>query len=130
MKKSNRALLGLALTLLGGMVATGFILKEESAKIDLDDPLRSYSSENVASFKVLKISGSNGYPIEVEYGETSKITVLRRRKGFLKTNVRGDTLEVIFSGANIPLDQADKSTTPAGVIIQSNTLSAVMVEDT
>jgi hypothetical protein len=130
MKKSNAALLGLALTLLVGMVVTGFILKQEAAKIDLRDLSRNYFIENVAAFKVLKVSGSNGYPIEIKHGNINSISVLRRRKSFLKTIVQGDTLEIIFSGANMPPDQAGQSTTPAGVIIKSNSVAQIRIKDT
>ena len=130
MKKSNSALLSLSNLFLGGLVATNFILKGEAAEIDLTDPLRNYDSERIAPFRVLKISGSNGYPIEIEQAEANSLTYLRRRKGFLETKALGDTLEIIFSGANIPLDQADKSTTPAGVIIKTKALAHIHVKDT
>ena len=130
MKKSNIALLGLALTLTTGMINTGFILKKEAAKIDLNDPLRNYETTRIDSFKVLKISGSNGYPIHIQYDTSNSLTVLRRRKGFLKTKNKADTLEIVFSGANIPLDKADKNTTPAGIIIKTNSVAKIANQNT
>ncbi|GEO06375.1 hypothetical protein AAE02nite_40390 [Adhaeribacter aerolatus] len=130
MKQSNIALLLLALVLTAGMVTTGFILKKEAAKIDLNDPLRNYETSNIPAFKVLKISGSNGYPIDIQQDSSTSLTVLRRRKSFLKTKRLGDTLEIIFSGANIPLEQAEKNTTPAGIIIKTNSVAKITNQNT
>ncbi|KAA5542499.1 hypothetical protein [Adhaeribacter rhizoryzae] len=130
MKKSNIALLGLALIFTAGMLTTGFILKKEAAKINLNDPLRNYETTPTAAFKVLKISGSNGYPIHIQYDTGNSLTVLRRRKSFLKAKNTADTLEIIFSGANIPLDEASKNTTPAGIIIKTNAVNKIANQNT
>jgi len=130
MKKSNIALLGLAFVFTTGMLTTGFILKKEAAKINLNDPLRNYETSPIPAFKVLKISGSNGYPIHIQYDTTNSLTVLRRRKSFLKTKTTTDTLEIIFSGANIPLEEAGKNTTPAGVIIKANAVKKITNQNT
>ncbi|MGV3585709.1 MAG: hypothetical protein ACO1OF_01805 [Adhaeribacter sp.] len=130
MKKSNIALLGLAFVFATGMLTTGFILKKEAAKINLNDPLRNYETSQMPAFKVLKISGTNGYPIHVQYDTVNSLTVLRRRKSFLKTKTTADTLEIVFSGANIPLDEAGKNTTPAGIIIKTNAVNKIANQNT
>jgi hypothetical protein len=130
MKKSNIALFGLACTLLVGMITTGFILKEEAAKIDLTDPTRNYLTQTVAAFKVVKISGSNGYPIEIESGNTNSVSVLRRRQSFLEMKTVGDTLEIIFSGSNIPLHRADQPSSPVGIVIKSNAVTQIHNKNT
>lgn len=130
MKPSNIALLSLAFAFLVGMFFTNSILKKEYVKIDLDDPLKDYVSVDYESFSVLKISGSNGYPIEIEAAEKEDIKVLRRRMGFFKKELKGDTLHITFSGSNIPLEQAANSTTQPGIKIQGSAFSQIIIKDT
>lgn len=130
MKPSNLALLVLTFAFLLGMLFSNHLLKAAHASIDLHDPLRNYLSVDAEDYAVLKISGSNGYTILIEEGEKHSIKVMRRRISFFKNGLKGDTLHITFSGANIPLEQASQAGTPVGIIIQSPALSQLVLKDT
>lgn len=130
MKPSNLALLAITFALLLGMLFSNHLLKAAHARIYLNDPLRTYQSVGAADYAVLKISGSNGYTILIEEGDKRDIKVLRRRISFFKKELKGDTLHITFSGANIPLEEASQAGTPVGIIIQSPALSQLVLKDT
>lgn len=126
MKKSNLFFMTLGIIMIMGMCATNIVLKKEYDKIDLTDPYKNYVSVQSEPYMVLDLSGSNGYPIEIEYSETNDIKVLRSRLGHFKNLLRNDTLFIQFTGSNIPMEQGRNSSTPAGIIIGKSTLSGII----
>jgi hypothetical protein len=130
MKKSNLFLMTLGLITIVGMFITNVLLKNEYVKIDLTDPYKNYISVPAESYSVLDISGSNGYPIEIVHKKTNDIKVLRSRLDHFKSNLRNDTLFIQFTGSNIPMDQRYHSSTPAGIVIEKNTLTTIVSTNT
>ncbi|MFK7775815.1 MAG: hypothetical protein AB8F94_27075 [Saprospiraceae bacterium] len=130
MKPSNILSTTLFFTLIFGMYYTNIILKKEYLKIDLSDKFKNYISYNTETYSVINIEGSNGYPIEIKNGKSNDVKVLRSRKNhFKKTHVK-DTLFIEFTGANISNDQSFSNETPTGIIIETNTLSKIIVSNT
>ncbi len=122
--------LGLLLILALGMFTTNSILKKEYLKIDLTDTFKNYTSVNKETYKVLHISGSNGYPIDIIEKPEHTIKVLRSRQKHFKSDLRKDTLFVVFTGANISQKQAFMTDTPSGIIVESNTINTVIANNT
>lgn len=130
MKTSNIALSALVLLLLTSMAWVNTRLKKVYAEIDLTDKLRSYLPLEVGKFRVLKISGSNGYPIDIRSGETEGIQVLRSRVSQFEHKMIGDTLFIHFSGARVSPAALPNTTTPAGLIISSAKLKDMILTNT
>lgn len=126
MKTGNLFLISLCLVIVTGIYATNVFLKKEYQKIDLTDPYKNYVSVTFASYSVLDISGSNGYPIEIVHKKTNDVKVLRSRLDHFKSTLRNDTLFIQFTGSNIPMAQRFNSKVPAGIIIENNELSSVI----
>ena len=130
MKKSNLYIMTLCIVIIAGMYATNIILTKEYQKIDLTDPYKNYVSVAIAPYKVLAISGSNGYPIEIVHKKTNDIKVLRSRLNHFKSTLRNDTLFIQFTGSNIPMQQRFITNTPAGIIIEKNVLVDIISTNT
>ena len=130
MKKSNLFLVVTGLVIITGMYLTNVILKKEYQKIDLTDPYKNYVSVASASYSVLDISGSNGYPIKIIHKKINDIKVLRSRLNHFKSKIKNDTLFILFTGSNISMYQAFSSETPSGVIIESNDVSSIIATNT
>lgn len=126
MKTSNLFITILFLVIVIAMFITNVSLKNEFLKIDLKDVYKNYVLVDAEPYSVLSISGSNGYPIEVVQKETNTIKVLRSRLKHFKSVVKNDTLFINFSGSNIPMNQQNNSKTPAGIIIENNSLSDII----
>ncbi len=130
MKTANIALSLLLIILLTSMVWVNTELRTVYYNIDLTDKLRNYQSIEVDDYAVLKILGSNGYPVEIHSSEENELKVLRSRMSQFKHRVAGDTLIIHFSGARISPSSLAHSTTPAGIIISCSTLTGIVLEDT
>jgi hypothetical protein len=130
MKKSNLYIMTLCIVIIAGMYVTNVMLTNEYQKIDLTDPYKNYVSVAIAPYKVLDISGSNGYPIEIVHKKTNDIKVLRSRLNHFKSTLRNDTLFVKFTGSNIPMGQRFQTNTPPGIIIEKNALDAIISTNT
>ena len=130
MKKSNIYLSVVGIVIITGMFITNSILKNEYQKIDITDVYKNYISVETASYSVLHISGSNGYPIEITQHKTDDIKVLRSRLNHFKKTLRNDTLFVEFTGSNIPMQQRYNTDTPAGIIIHKNVLETIISNNT
>lgn len=130
MKKSNQFLVILGLVLLTGMYATNRVLAKEYHNIDLTDPYKSYVSVPSASYSVLDISGSNGYPIEIVQNHTEDIKVLRSRMAHFKSEIKNDTLFIQFTGSNIPMEQRFHTNTPPGIIIEKSNIASIINTNT
>ncbi len=130
MKPSNILSTILFSTLISGMIFTNVILKNEFLKIDLNDKFKNYLSYNLQPFSVVDIEGSNGYPIEIKEGKSNDVKVLRSRKNHFNKKLIQDTLFIEFTGANISNEQSFSNETPTGIIIESNSLSKIIVSNT
>lgn len=130
MKRSNAFISILCAVVIGGMFMSNSVLKQEFEKIDLSDPYKNYISIDHGSYSVLDISGSNGYPIQIVQKDSSDIKVLRSRLDHFEKELRNDTLFVKFTGSNVPLEQRYNSSTPYGIIIESNSLSTIISNNT
>jgi len=130
MKPSNLLTTILFSTLISGMFYTNIILKNEYLKIDLDDKFKNYISYNMDSYSVVKIEGSNGYPVEIKSGKSNNVKVLRSRINHFNKALVKDTLFIEFTGANISAEQSFLNETPTGIVIESNTLSKIIVSNT
>lgn len=129
MKKSNQFLLILGSIILSMMLFTNFNLVEEYKKIDLSDPFKNYISLDVEPYAVLKLSGSNGYPIEVRQADESELKLLRSRTEHVKHRIHADTLFISFTGARISKHQSQTSNSPAAIIIQRSVLPEIIMTD-
>ena len=129
MKKSNLFLTILGILTCSMMVFTNFNLVEAYKEIDLSDPFKNYLSLDTQPYSVLKLSGTNGYPIEVKYADENGLKVLRSRTEHLKHSIQADTLFIEFTGARITKQQSQFSKAPAAIIIQRNTLPEIIAED-
>lgn len=130
MKTSHLFIALLSIIILGVLLATNVSLKKEYLKIDLEDMYKNYVSVDSEPYSVLSISGSNGYPIEIEQNDTNAIKVLRSRLEHFKSVVRNDTLFIEFSGSNVSMQQSFLTTTPSGIVINKNKLSAIVSSNT
>jgi hypothetical protein len=116
MKTSNWLLAALLLVLFTATAATDFLLKDSYAKLNLNDPFKNYQTVPILPFKVLLVSGGNGYAIEVKQADTFDMKVMNSRKGFLKTTQRNDTLIIQFTvSGNGNVQMAGKL--PKGLLI-------------
>ena len=75
MKKSNQFLASLGLLTFIMICYTNFNLVREYKKIDLSDPFKNYLSLPSIPHSVLKLSGSNGYPIVIQRNVLSEIII-------------------------------------------------------
>lgn len=130
MKKSNIFISFLVIAVIAGMFLVNADLKKEYSKIDLKDPFKNYLSIDHKPYSVLDISGSNGYPIQIIQKDTNNIKVLRSRLNHFKSELRNDTMFVKFTGSNIPMSQRHNSSTPYGIIIESNQLTHIISVNT
>lgn len=129
MNKSNQFLAILGLLTFSMMFFTNFNLVRAYKKIDLSDPFKNYISLNTQPFAVLKLSGSNGYPIEVSYAEKNELKVLRSRTDHVQHRSIGDTLFIEFTGATVSKQQSQLSDTPPAIIVQRNMLPEIIAKD-
>lgn len=128
-KASNIASLSLLMVLLTSMVWVNTELEKVYLEIDLNDELRNYLPIKTADFKLLKISGSNGYPIEIKKG-TEEMRMLRSRVSQFQHQVSGDTLIIEFTGARVSPSTLADTNTLAGLIIYSEQLEALILTNT
>ena len=128
-KRSNQFLAILGLLTFSILFFINLKLVEEYKKIDLSDPFKNYFSLDVEPYAVLKLSGSNGYPIEVNYAAENGLKVLRSRKNHMKHSMHGDTLCIEFTGASISKQQSQFSKTAAAILIHRNTLPKIIATD-
>ncbi|MEM6800564.1 MAG: hypothetical protein AAF696_04120 [Bacteroidota bacterium] len=129
MKKSNRFLMVLGLFTLLMMLFTNFNLVEAYKKIDLSDPFKNYISMEAQSYRVLKLSGSNGYPIEIRQADENTCMLLRSRREHVKLRIHADTLFIDFTGASISKQQSQASPTSPAIIIQTNSIQEILATD-
>lgn len=130
MKAGNIALSILILVLLTSMAWVNTQLKAVYYEIDLTDKLKSYLTLETDHYSILKISGSNGYPIDIRQGENEAIRVLRSRASQLEHHIDGDTMIIHFSGARVSPSSLATTTTPSGLIISSSKITEVLLTDT
>ncbi|MDW3647623.1 MAG: DUF2807 domain-containing protein [Bacteroidia bacterium] len=129
MKKSNEFLATLGLLIFLMMFFTNFNLVQEYKKIDLSDPFKNYISQDTEPYTVLKLTGSNGYPIEVRQADENELKLLRSRTEHLTYRIHADTLFIEFTGARISKQQSMNSTSPAAIIIQKSRLPEIIATD-
>jgi hypothetical protein len=129
MKRSNQFLAILGFIMLFMMLFTHFNLVHAYQEIDLSDPFKNYISLQAKPYSVIKLSGSNGYPIELNYAEENGIKVLRSRTAHVQHKSHGDTLFISFTGASISKQQSKLSNTPPAIIIHRSTLPEIVVRD-
>lgn len=130
MKTGNIALSILLIILLTSMVWVNTELRTVYYNIDLTDKLRNYQSIEVDDYSILKISGSNGYPVEILSSEENEVKVLRSRMSQFQHRMAGDTLIIDFAGARVSSSSLAHSTTPAGIIISCSNLTGIVLTDT
>ena len=99
MKKSNQAILLLAIFFLSGVLITDHLLSINYSTLDLKDPYRNFMDIAVKPFKALRIAGGNHYSIRIKRGEAINLKLLRSRKDFFKILSDGDTLSLRFNVA-------------------------------
>jgi len=126
MKQSNQYIAILSMLFLGMMVFTNFNLRQSFQAIDLSDPYKNYLTDKQGPFSVLKISGSNGYPIEVRAAENNEIKTLRSRVDHVKHTIHKDTLFVEFTGASVYHHQQRATDTPPAIIIHCHFLPKII----
>ncbi len=112
MKSGNTALIAFITLLLVSMIWVNTQLKAAYNEIDLSDKLRNYLSIDTGPYSILKISGSNGYPIQIEQGDAREFKVLRSRGPHITHQISGDTLIIQFSGARVSPSSLDGLNTP------------------
>lgn len=130
MKPGNIALSALIIMLLASMTWVNTELRTVYYEIDLTDKLRNYQPVEIAEYSVLEISGSNGYPVEIQQGAENETKILRSRMSQFEYKVTGDTLAIHFSGALVSPSTLVNTTTPAGIIISASKLKGIVLEDT
>ncbi|MCE7990884.1 MAG: hypothetical protein HEP71_02850 [Roseivirga sp.] len=130
MKPGNMALSALIVILLTSMVWVNTELRTVYNQIDLTDKLRNYLSIDTDEYSILKISGSNGYPIEIHQSDRQEMRVLRSRLSQIEHKIHGDTLIIHFSGARVSPSSLVNTATPPGIMISSTALSEIILEDT
>jgi len=129
MKKSNQFVILVGLLTSFMILFTNFKLVGEYKKIDLSDPFKNYVSLDTEPYTVLKLSGSNGYPIEVIQAVENELKLLRSRTEHVQYSQKSDTLFIAFTGASISKHQSMNSNSPAAIIIQTNTLPEIIATD-
>lgn len=129
MKKSNQFLAILGLLTLFMVLFTDVKLVQAYKKIDLSDPFKNYISLELGPYAVLKLSGSNGYPIEVNYADEDELKVLRSRTEHVNHSIHKDTLFIEFTGARISKQQNQSSNSPAAIIIQKSRIPEIIATD-
>ena len=129
MKRSNQFLSLLILLTVGMMLFTNFTLMKEYKTIDLSDPFKNYISLDYVPTNVLKLSGSNGYPIEVRHANENGLKVLRSRTEHVIQSIHGDTTRIEFTGASISKQQSILSETPPAIIIEVQYLPELKTTD-
>lgn len=130
MKPGNIALLALLTVLLTSMVWVNTELRAVYYEIDITDKFRNYLSITTDKYSILKITGSNGYPIEIQQREQEEVKVLRSRMSQVDYQIQGDTLIIHFSGARVSHSALVNSTTLAGIIISASKLSKIVLNNT
>ena len=100
MKFTSKALLVLAIILIGALLSSNIILKSEYDKIDKSDIYWNYHKILEQPFKYLKITGGNGTRIAFEQSQHYSVRVLndwqRYHPELIKSSVKDDTLFIKF----------------------------------
>jgi len=100
MKFTSKALLALAVILIGALLSSNFILKKEYDKVDKSDIYWNYHKILQQPFKYLKITGGNGTRIAFEQSPHYSVRILqeweRYHGGEIKAHIANDTLYVNF----------------------------------
>lgn len=130
MKPGNIAFSALIIILLTSMIWVNTELRDAYYQIDLTDKLRNYLSISTDEYSILKISGSNGYPIEIQQSDKSEMKFLRSRIPQIEHKINGDTLILHFTAARVSPSSLANTVTPPGIIISCPTLSEIILEDT
>lgn len=129
MKTSDRILCGLAAVLLTATAGVDVILKQGYAAVRLDDPDRAYLKMDVRPFKHLRITGGNGYAVEIRQAKEYEIKVMRSRERFFSSVRRGDTLTIQFTVASTSANP-DPGQLPRGLVISAPRLVSISAEGT
>ncbi|MEO8860511.1 MAG: hypothetical protein ABI358_03760 [Ginsengibacter sp.] len=100
MKFTSKVLLALLVVLIGGLLSSNIILRNEYDKVDKTDIYWNYENVLQQPFKYLKISGGNGTKIAFEQSPKSSVRILQEWKrwhgGEIKARVANDTLFINF----------------------------------
>ncbi len=100
MKFTSKILLTLLIILIGALMSSNIILKNEYDKIDKTDIYWTYENILQQPFKYLKITGGNGTRIAFEQSPKYSVRILQEWKryhnGEIKTHVSNDTLFINF----------------------------------
>lgn len=128
MKRSNLLLLILTVIMLGGLVITDHLLTVQYHKTALDDPYKNFEQVAVQPFKVLKISGGNGYVVKITQDKKYGIRLRSSRKSFFSMKASRDTLKIGFSVANQNYQKPEDGT--IGLIIGAPMLELLVLSGT
>ena len=100
MKFTSKVLLALLIVLIGGLLSSNIILKNEYDKVDKSDIYWNYEKVLQQPFKYLKITGGNGTRIAFEQSQSYSVRILqeleRYHGGKIKAHVTNDTLYINF----------------------------------
>ncbi len=103
MKFTSKALLTLAVILIGALLSSNIILKREYDKLDKSDIYWNYHKILEQPFKYLKITGGNGTRIAFEQSQHYSVRILqeweRYHGGKIQAHVINDTLYINFDYA-------------------------------
>ncbi|MDP4284466.1 MAG: hypothetical protein Q8891_08590 [Bacteroidota bacterium] len=100
MKFTSKVLLTLLVILIGGLLSSNIIMKNEYDAIDKTDIYWNYEKILQQPFKYLKITGGNGTRIAFEQSQHYSVRILQEWKryhgGEIKAHVTNDTLYINF----------------------------------
>lgn len=130
MKKATIYLICLSICFIMGMFLTNINLKQAYLQIDLSDPYKNYIHTCIHPLKAVKISGSNGYPIDIKQKESNEIKFLKSRQEHIQKKISNDTLYIKFTGANKTRQTGDDSDAAAAIILELQHLPPVYVKNT
>lgn len=100
MKTSNKLIALLFALLFISIIGSSFSLKSKFDKIDQNDPYYGFSSDKLAPFKYIKLTGNPFALVQIQPGQSSEIRVMDTRnyndRPTVEHDIVGDTLVVLF----------------------------------
>jgi hypothetical protein len=130
MKASNKLIFILVLFLFVILLFADFTLRNEYARINVNDPFKNYKKLEIRPFRFLSLTGGNGYAIRVVRGDSCSLKVMSSRMSFLTHSISGDTMYVDFRVPKLDFRGGDGSNTPIGLIVSCPNLSYLAVSGT
>jgi hypothetical protein len=108
MKTSNKIMLLLAVTLVGGLFLSNYKLKQQFDKIDTSDPYWNYPIRETGEFHHVQIVGGNLLRTKIIAGEKNQVMREENLKDWLTAEIKNDTLYVDFA-THVPATREDES---------------------